>query len=67
MKRLCDVRPLEARERLGWEWLFETWLAREMERGALAESVFRARPSIVASGSPDPGKTEVLSRSAASL
>ena len=65
MKRLCGIRPLEARQRLGWEWLFETWLAREADRGTLAGSVFRTRPSIVAPGSPDPGKTEVVSSSSA--
>ena len=68
MKRLCGIRPLEARQRLGWEWLFETWLAQEARRGTLPESVFHARPSIVASGSPGRGKTQVLSpASAASL
>ena len=65
MKRLCGVRPLEARRRLGWEWLFETWLAREAGRGTLAESVFRARPSIAGSGPPDLGGPEVRSPSSA--
>ena len=54
MKRLCDIRPMEARQRLGWEWLFETWLAREADRGTLAKGVLRARASIVAPGSADP-------------
>ena len=64
MKRLCDVRPLEARQRLGWEWLFETWLAREAERGTLAQSVFRARHSIVVHGA-DPARTAILPPSSA--
>ena len=68
MKRLCGIRPLEARQRLGWEWLFETWLAREARRGNLPEGVFLARPSIVASGSPDRDRTRAPSpASAASL
>lgn len=65
MKRLCGIRPLQARERLGWEWLFETWLAREAHRGTLPESVFLARPSIVASAPPDRGKTQALSPASA--
>ncbi len=68
MKRLCGIRPLEARQRLGWEWLFETWLAREVHRGTLPKSVFLARPSIVASSSPDRDRTRAPSTaSAASL
>ena len=68
MKRLCGIRPLEARQRLGWEWLFETWLVREADRGTLAKSVLSARPSMVSPGSSDPDKTEVLTPSrAASL
>lgn len=65
MKRLCGIRPLEARRRLGWEWLFEIWLARETHLGTLPASVFFARPSIVASGSTDRGKTHVFSPSSA--
>ena len=53
MSRLCGIRPLEARERLGWEWLFETWLVREAQRGGIALSTVSARPSIVAVASPD--------------
>lgn len=65
MKRLCGVRPLEARRRLGWEWLFETWLAREAERGALTESIFRARPSIVSPGSAGQDRSDGLTPPAA--
>ncbi len=58
MRRLCGIRPLEARERLGWEWLFETWLVREAQRGGIAAGTVRARPSIVAFA-PDADKTDV--------
>ena len=47
MNRLCGIRPLEARKRLGWEWVFETWLAHEAARGCVAPHLFRDRPSIV--------------------
>ena len=46
MSRLCGVRPLEVRDRIGWEWLFENWLAREEAKGNLPKGVARARPSI---------------------
>lgn len=46
MNRLCGVRPLEVRSRVGWEWLFESWLAREGALGNLPAGVARARPSI---------------------
>lgn len=65
MKRLCGIRPLEARQRLGWEWLFETWLAREAERGTLSRSVLGTRPSIVVPRSSDPDGTAVLPPSSA--
>lgn len=35
MERLVGVRPSLARERLGWEWFFESWLWTEWERGGL--------------------------------
>ncbi len=53
MSRLLGIRPLEAREKLGWEWIFETWLAREVQSGTIAADIVRARPSIVAFASPD--------------
>lgn len=34
MKRLIGLRPTEVRQYLGWEWLVETWLQREMRRSA---------------------------------
>ena len=49
MNRLCGVRPLQARKRLGWEWVFESWLVREAEAGGMVSRVARTRPSIVAS------------------
>lgn len=35
MKRMIGYRPSEVRERLGWEWIVETWLRREAEAGAV--------------------------------
>lgn len=46
MRRLCGIRPMEARERLGWEWVFETWLAREAATGNISSRVVDQRPSI---------------------
>lgn len=46
MYRLCGIRPMEARERLGWEWVFETWLAREASAGGVASAIATVRPSI---------------------
>ena len=37
MKRLTGVRPSEARDKLGWEWLLETWLAKEARQGNLGQ------------------------------
>lgn len=48
MSRLCGVRPLDTRSRLGWEWVFECWLAREAEEGNVSQDVLRARPSVAA-------------------
>ncbi len=46
MSRLCGVRPLDTRTQLGWEWVFECWLAREAEEGNVCRNVLRARPSV---------------------
>jgi AraC-like DNA-binding protein len=35
MQRLMRVRPSLVRERLGWEWLLESWLRQEAESGGL--------------------------------
>lgn len=35
MHRLLGYRPSDVRERLGWEWVFETWLRREENQGRL--------------------------------
>lgn len=34
MKRMIGYRPSEVRERLGWEWIVESWLHREAEAGS---------------------------------
>jgi len=47
MHRLCGIRPNEARERLGWEWLLETWLTREAARSGVQTIGAHGRPSIV--------------------
>ena len=67
MKRLCGVRPLEARRRLGWEWLFETWLGAEAGRGSLAGRLLDTRPSIVPYRPRDFNQTSTPSPSAGSL
>jgi len=36
MKRMIGYRPSEVRERLGWEWIVEAWLRREVAAGAVA-------------------------------
>lgn len=66
MNRLCGVRPTDTRSMVGWEWLFESWLAREVALGAVPRKIFDARPSIA----PDPSATsdtEEPSRAAMSL
>jgi AraC-like DNA-binding protein len=35
MERMVGARPSVIRERLGWEWILETWLRFEWERGGL--------------------------------
>ncbi len=53
MYRLCGIRPMEAREKLGWEWVFETWLVKEAATGGVASTIATGRPSIATL----PGKT----------
>jgi AraC-like DNA-binding protein len=36
MHRLIGIRPSDAQERLGWEWIMEAWLKREADSGGLA-------------------------------
>jgi AraC-like DNA-binding protein len=54
MFRLIGVRPVVAREHLGWEWLLEEWLMREAVAGGVAreiKSVLLARQGASAGGS----------------
>ncbi len=67
MRRLCGVRPLEVRDRVGWEWLFESWLAREEARGSLPAGVARARPSIASPPAEPSFEVDSASRSALSI
>ncbi len=67
MSRLLGVRPLEAREKLGWEWLFETWLAREARRSTISGDIVRARPSIIAPEATEAGETDAAPPASASL
>lgn len=53
MERLFGCRPSEARERLGWEWLLESWLRHEADVGALAPTV--AHPTSSVRGRAQPG------------
>lgn len=46
MSRLCGVRPSEARQRLGWEWLIEAWLVQEAGSGGLHPGALKRRPSL---------------------
>jgi hypothetical protein len=41
MKRLLGVRPSDVRERLGWEWVVESWIRGEIERGGIDEQRYR--------------------------
>lgn len=41
MKRLLGVRPSEVRERLGWEWVVESWIREEVERGGIDRDRYR--------------------------
>jgi AraC-like DNA-binding protein len=44
MERLIGRRPSDARRRLGWEWLVESWLRREADAGRLSCAGSRADP-----------------------
>ena len=47
MQRLCGIRPQYTRERYGWEWVFESWLVRELAIGGVTSKVVGSRPSVV--------------------
>ncbi len=53
MKRLCGIRPTEVREKLGWEWVFESWLVREVAAGNITSGVMTDRPSTVSCDPPN--------------
>lgn len=36
MARLAGIRPSMVKERIGWEWVFESWIRREVERGGFS-------------------------------
>jgi AraC-like DNA-binding protein len=52
MERMIGVRPSLVRERLGWEWIMESWLRMEWECGGLAK---RLRGFEHAASHPDRG------------
>lgn len=52
--RLVGIRPLEARKRLGWEWMMEAWLRREATRSSDGRSQALKRPR--ACGAPSPSR-----------
>ena len=37
MKRLTGVRPSEVKERIGWEWVLERWIQRELASGGFGD------------------------------
>lgn len=37
MKRLTGVRPSEVKERIGWEWVLERWIHRELASGGFGD------------------------------
>ena len=41
MKRLFGIRPSEVADRLGWEWVVERWLVREMASGGFSVDQIR--------------------------
>lgn len=46
MQRLCGIRPQHARKRYGWEWVFESWLVRELAIGGVTSKAVGSRPSV---------------------
>jgi AraC-like DNA-binding protein len=52
MARLIGVRPSTVKERIGWEWVFETWILREVEQGGFSSD----QADLLARGiAPTPG------------
>ena len=41
MKRLLGVRPSEVRDKLGWEWVVESWIRAEIERAGIDAARYR--------------------------
>lgn len=64
MSRLFGTRPVETRAQLGWEWLFELWLAKEASEGNISRKVLGARPS-VAPANEDRAEGDELGRRSA--
>jgi len=55
MDRMVGVRPSLVRERLGWEWFFESWLRREWDSGSLQHRLRGFPPApTVPDRDPDP-------------
>jgi AraC-like DNA-binding protein len=42
MKRLIDCRPTDLRTHLGWEWIVESWIKREVETSGIDVHRYRA-------------------------
>ncbi|MGH7576500.1 MAG: helix-turn-helix domain-containing protein [Longimicrobiales bacterium] len=63
MKRLTGSRPSEVRACLGWEWIVEAWLRREVELHNLDGERYGVRPSserpATSKRSADPSRTIV--------
>ncbi len=42
MKRLIDCRPTDVRNNLGWEWIVESWIQRELRAGGIDSARYSA-------------------------
>ena len=56
MYRLTGVRPSMVRERLGWEWILEEWIQREIDCGGFSKAVCLA---LRANARRAPAKTSI--------
>ncbi len=63
MERLMGIRPSDARERLGWEWIMEAWLRKEADCGGLAPEATSTVLEGIPPKSPDPSDPPSLMRS----